>query len=254
MKPFNVKTLAALCIACTSLLVPLASSTTMAAPSVPRAAAAQPAPAATPAPPRGFGGPGRGNADVVSGRLAGITAQAIQLQSFSGVQSIERTAGTRFYIAGKSSASALHAGVKVTVRSIGGPTASLVITIAPSGNLYGFVQAFQNAPAGTAPRPAGTPNRGNFNPANRRFVAPVEGTVTSLQGSKLTVKTTQGKTATYTTSSSTEVYVFSQVSSSAIHAGAEVGVTTATVSGHKVAVAVASTSVANATVFLTAQM
>jgi hypothetical protein len=175
------------------------------------------------------------------------------LQSFSGIQSIERTAGTRFYVAGKSSTSALHAGVKVTVRSTGIPTATLVITIAPAGNLYGFVQTFRYAP-GAAPRPAGTPNRGNFNPANRRFVAPIEGTVTSVQGSKLTIKTTQGKTATYTTSSSTEVYAFSQVSSSAIQAGTEVGVTTATVNGHKVAVAVASTSVANATVFLTAVM
>ena len=253
MKASTVKTLAALGIACASVLVPLTSSTTIAATSAPHTAAAQPAPAATPAPPRGFGGPGRGNADVMSGRLAGITAQAVQLQSFSGIQSIARTSSTRFYMAAKSSTSALHAGVNVTVRSIGSPTASLVITIAPAGNLYGFVQTFRNA-AGNTPRPAGTPRRGNFNPANRRFVAPVVGTVKSLQGSKLTVKTAQGKTATFTTSSSTEIFAFSQVASSAIHAGVQVGVTTATVSGHKVAIAVASTSIANATVFLTAQM
>jgi hypothetical protein len=128
-----------------------------------------------------------------------------------------------------------------------------VVTISPSGNLVGFVQtarSFGPGPSGT-PR-SGTPTTGNVNPANRRFVAPVAGTVTGIRGALLTVKTAEGKSTTFTTSSTTVVYAFSKVSSSAIKAGSQVSVTTATSGGHKVAVAVTSTTIANATAFLTA--
>lgn len=284
MNSSTLKTLSAIGLACTLMAVPLASHAAAPAQASHASPAAQPTSAGTPGP---GGAPGAGGqlpggrsglSDVVAGRLAGITAQAVQLQSFSGVQSIARYSSTRFFVASAASAADLKAGERVTVRFLGDATQPTMVTIAPSGGLYGFVQALSNSgtqpsgtsgpgmpagtpgagnpmPVGTPPAgkgtPVGTPGRGNGNPG--RFMVPTAGTVTSVQGTKLTIKTAQGKTATYTLSSKSEIYMFSQVSADNIHAGFQVSVTTATVGGHMVAVAVSSTSITNATAYLTAK-
>jgi hypothetical protein len=252
MKQVPLRILAAIALASSLTTIPLSSRTaSAAAPAQPHVEAGLSAAVATPTPGRQ---PGArfGNANIVSGRLAGLTAQAVQIQSFSGVQSIQRTAGTGFYLATLSSTKALRAGQNVTVRSFPSAAIPMVVTISPSGNLIGFVQtarSFGPGPSGT-PR-SGTPTRGNGNPANRRFVAPVAGTVTGILGTQLTVKTAQGKSTTFTMSSTTVVYAFSKVPSSAIKAGSQVSVTTETSDGRKIAVAVTFTTIANATAFLT---
>jgi hypothetical protein len=206
MKQVTLRVLVAIALASSLTTIPLSSRTaSAAAPAQPHVEAGLSAAAATPTPVRQ---PGArfGNANIVSGRLAGLTAQAVQIQSFSGVQSIQRTAGTGFYLATLSSTKALRAGQKVTVRTSPSATIPMVVTISPSGNLVGFVQ---------------------------------------------TARSLQGKSSTFTTSSTTVVYAFSKVPSSAIKAGSQVSVTTETSGGRKIAVAVTSTTIANATAFLT---
>ena len=205
----------------------------------------QPASVSAATPPVTGRGTGRfGNRDVVIGRLVSISKQDVSIQGFAGKQSIASASTIRFYQAGTTSQKSLAAGEKVTVRlspsKATGPATS--VTIAPSGNFYGTVQAVR---AGGTRRPTGTPPPGGFKRGTGGFPMILAGTVTGVHGSTLTLKTAQGKTQSVSLNGSTEVYEFSSVASSKLSAGSTVAVTTATVSGHQVAVAVVGSAVAN---------